>query len=242
VSPSGDRDALSASEPVSPVAPDRTSEPARPPAHEAARWLLDLARSRPATLGTPGARHGRLVAVDGPAGSGKTTLAAALLDLARTAGLTVAVVPTDDVLRGWDGLDELGPRLLAEVVAPLRAGRDGAYRRYDWHTRSLAESVVVPAVDLVVLEGVGAGHLGYAEAIAALAWVEAPPVLRRTRGLARDGEALAPYWDAFVPDEDRLHARERTRERADVLVDGVSGATRSRDEAARPPRAPRPAP
>ena len=100
----------------------------------------------------------------------------------------------------------------------------------------------MPAVDLVVLEGVGSGHLGYADAIAALAWVEAPPDLRRARGLARDGEELAPYWDAFVPDEDRLHARERTRERADVLVDGVSGATRSRDEAARPPRGPRPAP
>ena len=208
----------------------------------AARRLLDLARSRPATLGTPGARHGRLVAVDGPAGSGKTTLAAALAEVARAAGLTVTVVPTDDVLRGWDGLDELGPRLLAEVVAPLLTGRDGAYRRYDWHARDLAESVAVPVVDLVVLEGVGSGHLGYADTIAALAWVEAPPVLRRARGLARDGEALAPYWDAFVPDEDRLHARERTRERADVLVDGVSGATRSRDEAARPPRAPRRAP
>ena len=54
------------------------------------------------------------------------------------------------------------------------------------------------------------------------------------------------FWsslkDLFVPDEDRLHARERTRERADVLVDGASGATRSRDEAARPPREPRRAP
>ncbi len=182
------------------------------------------------------------MAVDGPAGSGKTTLAAALADAARDAALTVAVVPTDDVLHGWDGLDELGPRLLAEVVSPLRSGRDGAYRRYDWHARSVAETVPVPLVDLVVLEGVGSGHLGYADAIAALAWVEAPPALRRARGLARDGEELAPYWDRFVPDEDRLHERERTRERADVRVDGVSGATRSRDEAARSPRAPRRAP
>lgn len=220
--------------------PDRAAE--RAPVGEAARHLLDLALSRPATLGPPEAPDGRLVAIDGPAGSGKTTLAAALADAAATAGLTVAVVPTDDVLRGWDGLDELGPRLLDEVVAPLRAGRDGAYRRYDWHTRALAETVVVPVVDLVVLEGVGSGHLGYADTIAALAWVEAPPVLRRARGLARDGETLAPYWDAFVPDEDRLHAREHTRDRADVLVDGVSGATRSRGGAARPPRAPRPAP
>ena len=33
-----------------------------------------------------------------------------------------------------------------------------------------------------------------------------------------------PFWDAFVPDEDRLHALERTRARADLLVDGLTGS------------------
>lgn len=213
----------------------------------AAAALLDLA-----TVPDPsddGARPCRVVAVDGPAGSGKTTLAAALAAEARARGLSAAVVPTDDVLRGWDGLDVLGPRLLADVVAPLVAGRDGAYRRYDWHARAVAETVVVPRADLVVLEGVGSAHLGYDDVLAAVAWVEAPRTLRRTRGLARDGEELAADWDRFVVDEDALHARERTRERADLLVDGVSGEATARagersvrDAAARRPRAPRPAP
>ncbi len=208
----------------------------------AAAVLLELALATPCRLGPGGDRSGRLVAIDGPAGSGKTTVAAALAQLAGVAGLHVSVVATDDVLRGWDGLAELGPRLRAEVVEPLLAGSDGAYRRYDWHTRRTAETVVVPLVDLVVLEGVGSGHPGYADALAALAWVEAPAALRRARGLARDGEELAAYWDAFVPDEDLLHHRERTRERADLLVDGVSGATRVPDAVARRRRGPRPAP
>ncbi|WP_206063339.1 4-amino-4-deoxy-L-arabinose transferase [Nocardioides sp. HDW12B] len=208
----------------------------------AADVLLEVALATPRRLGSAGGRSGRLVAIDGPAGSGKTTLAAALAGVAHDAGLGVTVVATDDVLQGWDGLDELGPRLRTEVVDPLRAGRDGAYRRYDWHARRAAETVVVPLVDLVVLEGVGSGHLGYDDALSALAWVEAPPDLRRARGLARDGEELAASWDAFVPDEDALHERERTRERADLIVDGVSGAVQVPDGVARRPRGPRSAP
>ena len=50
-----------------------------PAAADAARDVLALAASRPPSLGA-----GRLVCVDGPAGSGKTTLAAALLAFAQT--------------------------------------------------------------------------------------------------------------------------------------------------------------
>jgi hypothetical protein len=54
--------------------------------------------------------------------------------------------------------------------------------------------------------------------------VEAPPDLRLERGIRRDGEAMRGHWLRFRDDEDRLHALERTRDRADVLVDGVTGA------------------
>lgn len=216
--------------------------PRGPALEAAARLVLDVTLFSPATLGPPAragradaARASRLVCVDGPAGSGKTTLADALLDLADAEGLSTWLVHCDDVLRGWDGLDDLGPRLHREVVQPLCTGTAGAYQRYDWHTARTAETRTVPPSDLVVLEGVGSGHPAYADLVAALVWVEAPPATRRARGLARDGEELAPHWDAFVPAEERLHARERTRARADVVVDGVSGA-------ARPRRAPRPAP
>jgi hypothetical protein len=196
------------------------------PLRDTARTVLRLALSRPALLG-----EGRLVCVDGPAGSGKSTLAAGIEQVA--GGLTVTTVHTDDVLVGWDGLDELGPRIRRDVVDPLAAGWAGGYRRYDWVRKALAEHVPVPPVDLLVLEGVGSAHLGYAGLVAALVWVEAPPAVRRARGLARDGEELMPFWDAFVGDEDRLHAAERTRERADLLVDGVTGAVVTKSSARR---------
>jgi hypothetical protein len=104
-------------------------------------------------------------------------------------------------------------------VRPLLQGRPGRYQRYDWHAERLAEWHTVDPVDLLVLDGVGSGAETYDAAITTLVWVEAPPALRLARGIARDGEQVRPFWTAWMADEDALFARERTRQRADVLVD-----------------------
>ena len=181
------------------------------PVDAAARAVADLALSRPSTLG-----EGRLVCVDGPAGSGKTTLAASLLE--RCPG--GRVVHMDDLYDGWEGLPRVADQLPA-LLAPLARGAAGRYRRYDWHAGRYAEEVPVDPVPLLVVEGVGSGSRSIAELITVLVWVTAPPGLRRARGLARDGEAMAPAWDRWVRDEAAHLAREQTEARADVLVDGT---------------------
>ena len=174
--------------------------------------MLDLARGRAPTLGA-----GRLVCVDGPAGSGKTTLATAL------AGESGApLVHTDDLLAGWDGLPGL-PSALVGLLEPLAAGRTGRAPRYDWHAGGFAGEVAVDPVPLVVVEGVGAGVRPAARWATVLVWVEAPYDVRMRRGLERDGEAFAPHWEAWAAAEDALFAEHRTRDRADVVVDGSGG-------------------
>jgi hypothetical protein len=37
------------------------------------------------------------------------------------------------------------------------------------------------------------------------------------RGIDRDGEAFAPYWEAWARSEAEVFARERTRDRADLV-------------------------
>ena len=174
--------------------------------------VLDLAAGRAPTLGAS-----RLVCVDGPAGSGKTTLATTL---ARETG--APLVHTDDLLTGWDGLPGL-PAALAGLLEPLAAGRTGRAPRYDWHAGEFAGEVAVDPVPLVVVEGVGAGTLPAARWATVLVWVEAPYELRMRRGLDRDGDAFAPYWEAWAAAEATLFAEHRTRERADVVVDGTAG-------------------
>ncbi len=173
--------------------------------------VLQLAESRPRTLGS-----GWLVCVDGPAGSGKTTLAGAVAALRPGS----RVVHMDDLYDGWDGLPHVADQL-AGLLRPLADGEPGCYRRYDWHAGGFAETVEVPPGDLLVLEGVGSGSRGHADLTTALVWVTAPEELRLRRGLERDGPALRDRWHQWMVDEARHFDRDRTPARADLVVDGT---------------------
>ena len=175
--------------------------------------VLELARSRQPTLGA-----GRLICVDGPAGSGKTTLAA---EIASLAGGT-AVVHMDDLFEGWGGLARVDEQLHS-LLRPLAEGFSGSYRRWDWPGNAWAETVLVPPAPLLVLEGVGSGASAYADLMTVLAWVEVPFELRMARGLESDGDAVSEHWRGWAKDEQALFVRERTRERADVVLDGRVG-------------------
>ena len=179
-----------------------------------AEQVLELARSRPPTLG-----EGRLICVDGPAGSGKTTLAAEIASLSPGA----AVVHMDDLYEGWGGLARV-EKQVQTLLRPLAEGFSGSYRRWDWPGNAWAETVLVPPAPLLVLEGVGSGSGAHADLVTVLAWVEVPVDLRMARGLERDGDAVGEHWRRWVIGEQELFARERTRERADVALDGRAGS------------------
>ena len=193
-----------------PPTPHASAEPARAAAERTLRLVLD----RPPTLGRT-----RLLCIDGPAGSGKTTLAARVSDLAPDA----VVVHTDDLLDGWDGLPGL-PALLDVLVAPLAHGEATSYRRYDWFADRYAEEVPVPWTPLLVVEGVGSGCRLLADRRTALVWVSAPDDLRIARGLARDGAEAEPHWRRWLVTEAGHFAAEGTRDAADLHVDGTAPA------------------
>jgi dephospho-CoA kinase len=157
----------------------------------------------------------RLVCVEGRAGSGKTTLAESVA--AAYAG-SVAVVHLDDLYEGWSGLPTIGARIRDELLPPLTTGRRASIRRWDWAADRLGSALTVPVVDALLLEGVGSYARDYDHAVSLVVWVEAPDDIRRDRALGRDGDVFAPYWDAWAADEVTVHARERTRERADIVL------------------------
>jgi uridine kinase len=168
--------------------------------------VLALARSRPPTLGPC-----RLICVDGPSGSGKTTLALAL------AAPEVRVVHMDDLYDGWGGLPSVDTQL-STLLLPLASRSAGRYRRYDWAAGEYAETVVVPPVPVLVLEGVGSYSPAFDALVTVLAWVEAPPAARLARALERDGAEHEAELRQWAVDEQEHFRRTGARERADLVV------------------------
>jgi hypothetical protein len=157
----------------------------------------------------------RLVCVDGPAGSGKTTLAGEL-----ATALGAPVVHMDDLYAGWT-LTGAFARLAAGVLRPLADGCPGAFHRFDWAAGRFAPTpTAVPASDVLVVEGCGSCPRPVDAWAVLRLWVAAPPAVRLARGLARDGAALGPEWRRWQVTEATAFAAEGTRERADLRLDG----------------------
>jgi uridine kinase len=170
-----------------------------------------------AALRAAPARAGRtrVVAIDGRSGSGKTRLAGLLHE-----ELGAPVVSLEDLYGGWDGLERGIDLLVTEVLEPLAAGRTARVPRYDWISRTWGEPGPLDPPELLIVEGVGAGARRAAVFESLVVWLEAPRDVRKKRALDRDGETFAPYWDYWAAQEDAMLARERSPERADVLIDG----------------------
>jgi len=175
--------------------------------------ILDHVLAQPARLGP-----GWLLSIDGPAGGGKTTLAAAVHEAARAVLQRVRVLHMDDVYEGWGGLGSAPQRLRNDVLEPLSFGRPGFYRRWDWAVDDWAELHAVQPSDLLILEGVGSGSPELRDHRSTLVFVTAPDELRLARGLARDGEAARDNWTAWMADETRHFKACGTECEADFRV------------------------
>ncbi len=193
-------------------------------AHIADAWL-----AAPARCGAT-----RVLLIDGPAGSGKTTLAARLaahLGAPASPGAGAdggSPIPSigpqtlhgDDLYEGWGGLATLWDILGEQILVPLSEGRDAGFRRWDWHLSRRGTRIEVPARDTLIIEGVGVAQRAAREYASLVLWVDAPWEVRRARGLERDGEAMAPEWDAWHEAELAHFATEGTKTAADLVIDG----------------------
>lgn len=199
----------------------QTSEAAEPEDLAAVLRLVGAAERR-----RPGGTL--VIAIDGPSGSGKTVLGDAV-----AAELGAAVVHLDELYPGWDGLVAGVDMLTTHVLEPVARGEAPAYPVWDWDRSTWGPTRTLTTGRHLVVEGCGstvgaAGRLAHVRV-----WVEAPPDLRRARGIARDGEVFRPHWERWAAQEEELFAADGTRDRADLLIDtgpadkADAGATRA---------------
>ena len=171
------------------------------------------------------ARTPVLVGIDGAGGSGKSTLAAAL---AERFGCDAVVIPMDDFIvrermldNSWEGGWDR-PRLLAQVIDPVRLGMPVAYRRLEWSSNTLGDSIAVPGAAIVIIEGITALHPSLASYWDLAIWVDTDAMIARERGRARDADnENAQHWDLWSSNDARYRAEHEPHSRADLIVNGV---------------------
>ncbi|CAN5310202.1 AAA family ATPase [soil metagenome] len=168
----------------------------------------------PARLGSS-----RLVCIDGRAGAGKTEYAAELAAACAAASSTYAMtLHMDDLYEGWAGLPTASGIVSSMLLEPWSRGLDASPARWNWEEGRRTVATSLPLTPLVILEGVGSYARRYDDLVTTLVWLQCPEPVRRSRALGRDGVVFAPHWDRWARDEERVHAREGTRVRADVTV------------------------
>ncbi|CAM5580220.1 hypothetical protein GCM10010329_76350 [Streptomyces spiroverticillatus] len=156
----------------------------------------------------------RLIAVDGHAGSGKSTFAGRLAD-----ALGGAPVLHLDDLASHDALFAWTDRLRAQVLEPLARGERARYAPYDWtHRRFGPERYELPPAPVVVMEGVGAGRRELRPLLAHLLWMDLDAERSWARGRERDGTAQSAFWDGWTRAETRHFSADPSRPFADALI------------------------
>jgi uridine kinase len=192
--------------------------------------LAALIRGRPPRLGSV-----RLVAIDGPSGAGKTRFADRL-----AVALDAPVVHTDHLLDGWDDQFTFWTRLESQVLTPLRQGRAAEYRPYLWDEQGFrGEPIRIEPAEVVLMEGVSSARRVIRPELSLAVFVTAPPDLRWSRTLARDGRddlAFRAYLERWRAAEDRHFAEDATAAWADLVVDGsVEAGDGEFEQLRRPP-------
>lgn len=173
------------------------------------------ARSAIETVEQEDVRRPVVVAIDGPAGAGKTTLAALV-----SAELDDApVVHMDDLYPGWDGLARGIALLTQKVLLPASRGDRAWYARYDWESEERAETVIVPHHRYLVVEGVGSGCGGARELTDVRVWLDASLPVRRARALHRDAGVFGPHWDRWARQERELFELEQPTDQAHLIIE-----------------------
>jgi hypothetical protein len=164
----------------------------------------------------------RLVAVDGPSGAGKSMFAGRLAGALAAAGVTVAVVHTDELLDGWADQFAFWKRLEVGVLEPLARGEPGRHPVYDWVLARFATEREVGVPEVLIVEGSTSARPEAYPRLSFSIFVTADRDVRWERALARDGPGIAAPLRRWMAAEDEFFRGTGTAEHADLVVDGVA--------------------
>jgi uridine kinase len=167
----------------------------------------------------------RFVAVDGGAGSGKTTLASMI-----ATELGAEIIHTDD-FASWENPISWWPDVISQVFEPVRDGATTlSYERTQWWEHEHRPPIVdQPVTPIMVIEGVSASRREFRDFLSYSVFVDAPKDIRMARGEKRDlelgisesPEKVHGYWKEWDDEEVKYFERDAPVEHADLVIDGT---------------------
>lgn len=163
-----------------------------------------------------------VIAIEGPCGSGKTTLAQIL-----STHYDCSVVHMDHFFlqpyqRQMPRLSEVGgnvdyERFIAEVVPALTEGRPFAYGQYQCQTQTIGEEVHVKSGRLTIVEGVYSMHPKIGLNYDLTVFLDIDPETQKARIIGRSTEAMWPRFEQeWIPKENAYFEAFHIRERCDI--------------------------
>ncbi len=168
----------------------------------------------------------RVIAIDGPAASGKSTLAHMLQQI-----LAAGVVHMDDFflpgdLRTPERLSEIGgnvhyERFVEQVLPCLPGSKEFSYQVFDCSTMAMGDMRSVDRSEYRIVEGSYSHHPKFGNYADLRIFMEIDPELQKQRIIRRNGKALwEKFHKAWIPLENKYFVNFAIKESADLVITG----------------------
>jgi uridine kinase len=162
-----------------------------------------------------------LIAIDGPAGAGKTTLANALSQ-ALNAHRNVNLIHLDDIYAGWDSaLTSVLTEALTRILETVSSGKSTQIPIYDWTTQQFSSTREMTPCDLIIIEGVGSAQRVVRDRATMTIWLDIDPDAGLERVLQRDGIVIREQMLLWQVRQEAHFLAHATRENVDFILSAI---------------------
>ena len=159
-----------------------------------------------------------IIAIDGRAGAGKTTLANELT-LALSAHRHVTLIHLDEIYAGWDlAISDVLTNSLSLILTSISTNKPIDVPIYDWAAGRFNSTREIAPCDLIIIEGVGSAQRIVRELATVTIWIDIDAKTGLQRVLDRDGIAIEEQMSYWQIREEKHFRADATRENADFIL------------------------